>query len=109
MGLHRINCVPLFLLHDLTPTILMCSSFGCKMPNGEAAGLVIPGKSSSADELKGAAFSGAESVMGTLAALIDVLISTLYRGSYLVIFFSFLSHLRRELPAGFGQCGRTGP
>ncbi|XP_056273109.1 aryl hydrocarbon receptor nuclear translocator-like protein 2 isoform X4 [Pseudoliparis swirei] len=52
---------PFSLPHDKCPQTPNQTSNN--MPNGEAAGLVIPGKSSSADELKGAAFSGAESVM----------------------------------------------
>ena len=37
------------------------------MPNGEATDMEMPGKSSSEDELQGAAFSGGETLMGTLS------------------------------------------
>ena len=43
------------------------------MPNGEAADVEMPGKSSSEDEPQGAAFSGGESLMGTLSDSFDKL------------------------------------
>ncbi|TNN57393.1 Aryl hydrocarbon receptor nuclear translocator-like protein 2 [Liparis tanakae] len=52
---------PFSLPHDKCPPTPNQTSNN--VTNGEAAGLVIPGKSSSADEPQGAAFSGAESVM----------------------------------------------
>lgn len=47
------------------------------MPNGEAADVEMPGKSSSEDEPQGAAFSGGESLMGTPSDAFDKLINCL--------------------------------
>lgn len=84
------------------------------MPNGEASDLELPGKSSSEDEPQGAAFSGGETLMGTCSDPVNKLISKLYFTPCLIfslpcIFCVTPSCLRGEFPAGFGQCGRTGP
>lgn len=62
----------------------------------------MPGKSSSDDEPQGAAFSGGETLMGTLSDPVNKLIYKLYEGPCLILssYNSIILHLSPHLTSG---------